>query len=374
LEKTLVDSGHGGKRRRSKDRTVAVHSDWTKLQTAWRQLENDGHCTVFQTYDWVAAWYANTVRHGLAEPVIVTVEDDGGIVWILPLCRHRSRRLRYISLADLGVSDYGGPLMARDDRISDKDVPDVLKAVLRALPHCDIVQFSKLRQEIEGKRNPLLQVGRATAMPVSSYAINLDRPWTELSKDIMRSNLRSEIRRQKKKIAAIGPLGLHRNADPQSIGSAMEVLWDMRRSRFDQIGRADTPKVWQSFYFDVAQDVHRRLDVSVTILQVADKPVACCFGLMRGRTYHVILPTFAAAEWHSFSPGMLMFDAMLEDFGPQTGYAGIFDFTIGDEPYKQRFGATQSPLMEVIKPQSLKGTLALAYRRMKAFRRRFSVS
>ena len=60
---------------------------------------------------------------------------------------------------------------------------------------------------------------------------------------------------------------------------------------------------------------------------------------------------------------------MLEEFGPQTGFDGFFDFTIGDEPYKARFGATPSPLMEYMSPKSLLGALAHVYWRVKASRR-----
>lgn len=370
MRDTRSENGPVSRERMAEKWTVALHQDWTKLEKVWRDLEQDGHCTVFQTYDWVSAWYASTLKHRVAEPLVVTVADEAGIVWILPLCRHRWKGLNFISLADLAVSDYGAPLMARDDRIGADEVPEVLRAILRALPRCDMVHFQKLQQEVEGKPNPLLRIGHVIAMRESCYGIDLRRPWAELSKDIMQSRLRSTIRQQKKKISAHGPLRLEYCDDPQSMGSAMEVLWEMRRGRFDRIGRADTPEVWRTFYFGVAEDPERRLNVGVTTLRVGDTPVACCFGLTRGRAYHVVMPTFAAAEWESYRPGMLMFDAMLEEFGPKTGFDGYFDFTIGDEPYKQRFGAIGSPLMECMSPRSLKGALAYVYWRAKASRRR----
>jgi CelD/BcsL family acetyltransferase involved in cellulose biosynthesis len=84
------------------------------------------------------------------------------------------------------------------------------------------------------------------------------------------------------------------------------------------------------------------------------------------------MPTFAAEEWEAYRPGMLMFDAKLEEFGPRTGFKGYFDFTIGDEVYKQRFGATGTPLLECMAPRTLKGFLAYLYWRAKASRRRRS--
>lgn len=349
--------------------TVTLHRDWKTLEGVWRRLEETGCCTVFQCYDWVAPWYENTLKHGVARPIIVTVADEGGIVWILPLCEYRRMKLRFISLADLGVSDYAGPIMARDDRMSAASRAEVLRAIRRVLPRCDMLHFQKMHPEIEGKANPLLEFGHVVAMKERCYGIAVTRPWAELSKEIMQSRLRSTIRQQRKKIQAIGPLQLEYHADGASITPAMDVLWDMRRGRFNRINRADTPEVWRSFYYDVVCNPARRLDVSITILRVGDTPVACSYGLTRGGHYLSVMPTFAVGDWEGYRPGMLMFDAMLEEFGPKTGFDGFFDFTIGDEPYKQRFGAKGRPLMECMEPRSPLGALAYVYWRYKAARR-----
>ena len=68
-------------------------------------------------------------------------------------------------------------------------------------------------------------------------------------------------------------------------------------------------------------------------------------------------------EWEAFRPGMLLFDAMLERHAEQTAGEGYFDFTIGDEPYKKRFGSDCRPLYEWMAPRSAIGAAAyLAWR------------
>lgn len=363
------EGGPGIKTLRAASRTVTLHRDWRPLEPVWRRLEETGCCTVFQSYDWVSAWYENTTKHGLARPLVVTVADEGGIVWILPLCEYRRMKMRFISLADLGVSDYAGPIMAGEDRIPTEAQAEVMRAILRVLPRCDMLHFQKMHGEIEGKANPLLQVGHVVAMKERCYGVTVDRPWADLSKDIMQSRLRSTIRQQKKKAQAIGPLSLAHYSDPLTMRPIMDILWEMRRGRFQRINRADTPEVWRSFYYDVACDPKRQLDITISILRVGDTPVACSYGLTRGKAYHSVMPSFAVGEWESYRPGMLMFDAMLEEFGPKTGFAGFFDFTIGDEPYKQRFGAQGRPLMECMSPRSVVGAMAYVFWRYKAARR-----
>ena len=144
----------------------------------------------------------------------------------------------------------------------------MLRAVRKVLPGCDMVHFQKMHAEIEGKANPLLQFGHVVAMKERCYGIEVTRPWGELSKDIMQSRLRSTIRQQRKKIQALGPLSLEHYADGGAMTPAMNVLWEMRRGRFNRINRADTPEVWRSFYYDVVCNPARKLDVSISILRV----------------------------------------------------------------------------------------------------------
>jgi CelD/BcsL family acetyltransferase involved in cellulose biosynthesis len=362
---TETRGGNVGRR----TRFVRIHEDWTQLEEAWRLLEETGRCTVFQTYDWVAAWYRNAVAFKFAEPLIATLEDEEGIVWILPLCRHRRKGLSFISFADLAVSDYAGPVMARDDRIAPEELQQVLSDIRKALPRCNLINFQKLPLQIEGRPNPVLQIGQTLAMRESCYGIEVRRPWAELSKEIMQSRLRSTIRQQKKKIAVHGTLSLERTSDPVAITKALDDLMEMRDGRFARIGREKMSPKWRDFYYGVSQDPKRSLDVSITTLRVGSTPIAACFGLMRRNAYHVVMPTFAAEEWEAYRPGMLMFDAMLEEFGPQTRFDGFFDFTIGDEQYKARFGGKPSPLLECMLPQDLLGALAWVYWRTKASRR-----
>ena len=90
-----------------------VYRDYSVLELAWRQLEKNGHCTVFQGYDYAAALYDAASSTGAAEPLIVVVsKEGGGIAWILPLCISRNGKLKVISFADLGLADYAAPVIA----------------------------------------------------------------------------------------------------------------------------------------------------------------------------------------------------------------------------------------------------------------------
>lgn len=349
-----------------RDWRISLHRHPAALETTWRQLEAQGHCTVFQTYDWAACWYDAFASRGQTEPLIVLVtQGDERPVWILPLCLSRKKGLRIITFADLGVTDYAAPVLAEGAPSDQASIKTILKAVFKALPACDLIHFQKLVATVEGATNPLLALDGVVRYPMDCHGIRLTEPWPTLAAKIMQSRLRSAIRRQKKKIQSHGEIAVEHLSDSGEMASGMEQLMAMRRARFAAIGRADMPPLWHDFYQALATRHDRTLDVSVTTMTVSGEAVATCFGLTRNGAYHAILPTFALGKWESFKPGMLLFDAILEAHASKTEGRGYFDFTIGDEPYKKRFGSECHHLYEWMAPRSIVGVVACRAWRMK---------
>ena len=349
---------------------VRLYRDHAELEAIWRRLEKVGRCTVFQTYDWAACWYDTVMSCGAAEPLIVVVYDGARPIWIMPLCLYRRKGLRILSFADQGVSDYAAPVMADTFSMTKDAARAITDRILAALPPCDLVYFQKLADKVEDMPNPLLSLPGIARFPASCYGIRLDRPWPELAAKIMQPRLRSTIRRQKKRIEKQGAVTVTQDSRPDALTTALDRLMALRQARFDVIGREDMPPLWRNFYHMLAARQGRTLEVSVTTMAVAGEAVATCFGLTRNDAYHVLLPTFAMGKWEQFRPGMLLYDAMLAGHAIQTGNRGYFDFTIGDEPYKKRFGSESHPLYEWMAPRSALGLLPYLAWRLKIYLRR----
>ena len=160
------------------------------------------------------------------------------------------------------------------------------------------------------------------------------------------------------KIQKIGAVVVEHSESFEELGPLLKKLIVMREERFRAVGRPDMPPLWKNFYYALATRQSRTLRASITTMKVSDEVVATCFGLTRGNTYYAILPTFEMGKWQNYRPGMLLFDAMLTSFAEKVNYDGYFDFTVGDETYKKRFGCESYSLYEWMTPRSLRG---LAY-------------
>ncbi|MGZ9097468.1 MAG: GNAT family N-acetyltransferase [Micavibrio sp.] len=338
---------------------TTIHKNYAGLELLWRRLEAEGLCTVFQTYDWAACWYDTAASCGEAEPLIAVVFNENiGMVWIMPLCLYRRKGLRIISFADLGITDYAAPLMARGAPSDPETVQAMMRSVFKVLPPCDIINFQKLVEKVEGVPNPLLLLPGIERFPVGSHGIRLGEPWPALKKKIVQSRMRSHIRHREKLIREEGEVVIEHHVSPEMFRPLMDRIITLRNKRFLEIGKPAMPPLWQNFYKNLASRKSRALNIIISTMTVAGETVATCFGLARGKTYYAIMPTFEMGKWERFAPGTMLYDAMLTNFSEQTGEGGYFDFTVGDEPYKKRFGGERHLLFEWMMPRSAVGLIA----------------
>lgn len=70
--------------------------------------------------------------------------------------------------------------------------------------------------------------------------------------------------------------------------------------------------------------------------------MATCFGVVDGERYCYLVLACDYENFAQYSPGMLILDLAMADWAATGGK--VFDFTIGDEPFKSTFGCTRSPM------------------------------
>lgn len=337
-----------------------LYRDHVPLKSTWQALERTGCCTPFQTYDWASAWYETLAAVFSVEPLIVTVSRHHDPEIIFPLCLHRKGNLKIVSFPDLGVSDYSGPVFSSGVIQNSQEAKSVMKAVLNVLPTCDLVHFYQFQEKIDGEPNPLFLLGEVERLPDENcFGVCLREDWENQAEEIMDRPLLSTIRRRRTQlIKQHGAVIYDRVSDPAELNQAWESLVIMRRERFLKLKRDDilTDPTMQSFYRFLLTHSNRVLDVSITRMTVAGETIASCFGVTREGTYYMLMPTFQMGKWDRFMPGMQLFYEMMKT--QAASGAGYFDFTIGDEGYKSRFGAQQNALYEWRKPMSAKGALS----------------
>jgi CelD/BcsL family acetyltransferase involved in cellulose biosynthesis len=94
---------------------IEISDDISAVQSDWERLETEGVLTPFQTGAWLLPFYSVLAPRLNATPVFVLVRDklNRHPVMLLPLCARHRYGITIIEFADLGVSDYNAPIIAK---------------------------------------------------------------------------------------------------------------------------------------------------------------------------------------------------------------------------------------------------------------------
>ena len=334
---------------------------------AWAELETSGVCTAFQTQAWLRPWFDVIAPAFGASPLFVTVRDraSGRPLMVLPLSLRRAAGARRIEFPDLGVSDYNAPLMAKGFVLADEAWALLWKQIVRALPPADLIVFEKLPETVEGQPNPLFHLKGAEVMRVRCWDLELPAS-REIYDKGLKAEVRKELRRKRKNLEMEGPVRLVTAAAASEGREIFDVHQRQRRIRGTPIGQdPSTAETFIAFY-DAA--FVGNVEAGFCIMQklmVGDEIGATMIGLHHHDVRLLLMHCFETGRWGKKSPGIVAIDAALTD--QMEAGTRLYDFTIGNEPYKLQFGVQEHILLGYQEPLSPLGMALIGFRRVRRF-------
>ena len=338
------------------DITIEPHFDFRSVE--YQSLHQRSQTTAFQGPQWLDALYRNVAPALTAEPVIVTVRETSGgrLVLVLPLARCRRNAVTFMEFADFGLCDYLGAVHDPVDAprlVSDVTLPGRVTAVL---PRCDVISLTKLTGD-DPVLERLFSNARRARMRVSAYPVKLGSDWAEWRSAKLDYGFRRDLDIKRRRIAKRGTPDFTLLDDPCEIVRVFHALRSFRAQRFKERGVHDVldHDAVFSFYRQIAVDGARAGTARTFCLYLSDVPVAVMFGLVHDRTFSLLLVGFDLTQYRRLSLGLLA----MEDTLRASIEAGdtIYDFTIGDYPYKLQFGAESRPLHEWHMVRTIRGYL-----------------
>jgi CelD/BcsL family acetyltransferase involved in cellulose biosynthesis len=97
------------------DLNLRIHGDLANVEAEWRRFEAVADCTVFQTFDWLAAWHRHIGLRARVQPAVAVGRfADGDTAFIVPLCIAPHGPARRLCWLGQELCDYNAPLLARD--------------------------------------------------------------------------------------------------------------------------------------------------------------------------------------------------------------------------------------------------------------------
>lgn len=304
-------------------------------------LRAESETCAFQHPIWLDAFYRHLVPNRGAQPFFLTARrrDTGALQMLLPLILRRKYGFRLLETADLGVSDYVAPVATPAFWSDLEQRPDIRHELRKVLPKFDLLRLRPVRED-DCSKFRLLFGADPVPLGFSSHAVVLGEPFDDWRKSTLNASLRKMIDRKTRKFRREHDVKIEELKEPDAIASAIGSLAAMRKGRFE--GDIIQQDFALAFYREVAVRGVADGFTGTWRTRAGDTDVGFVFGLTdRGRYYYLLI----GCDYDNFapySPGLQMYDAIMRGWQEQGGIC--FDFTIGDEDFKMKFGTTPTAI------------------------------
>jgi CelD/BcsL family acetyltransferase involved in cellulose biosynthesis len=325
----------------------------------YRALHANSDATVFQSPTWLDALHRDVAPAFGATQATVTVRDqDRRLMMVLPLVRRRQHGVAIVEFADFGLCDYNAAICDLDDAVlldSDATLP---QRVTAALPRHDLMTLTKMTREDPLLRQLFPNASRAQ-MRFSAYPAQLTSDWKVWGETTLSQGFRRDLGMKRRRLERLGSVEFARLSEPKQIASAFATLRGLRSARLKALGAHDVmaDETVFAFYRRMAIEGAQQGFARTECLSVSGETIAVQFGLIQQGRHAMLMLGADIERFGRTSPGILMLETSVRA-AIENGDR-VYDFTIGDHPYKQQFGAQAIPLYEWHRGQSLYGRAAV---------------
>lgn len=287
---------------------------------------------------------------------------------MLPLVVQGKGSARVAKFADLGVSDYGGPILG-PARIEDsRSLRRMWRAVRGVLKDVHLIRLERMPAQIGGRTNPLVQ--RRGISPARHAGNVLEIETTVEDYVLARGKkFRKEVHRCARLWEKESGAMFSRAMTPEQVARGYRELDEQQAARHAALGSKyvlDEP-VFRAFYERLVMD-GTECDLGYLFtLEAKGEVVATLFGILHDGTFTLLRITYGGDRWGHLSPGRLVIVEAMKYFVAQ----GVrrFDFGIGDYPFKRGLGVAGFPLFDLIVARDLTALPKALYHRAAAHAR-----
>jgi CelD/BcsL family acetyltransferase involved in cellulose biosynthesis len=346
--------------------TVGLHHDLQALRDEWIAFENVADCTVFQTFEWLAAYQLHVgERQGETPCVAVVRGANNAIVSIVPLAVRRTGLVSELTFLGSDLCDYNAPLLTPGfiKMVGRQAFVAVWRDILaqiqsNPLSHFDIVRLEKMPSAIGVQENPLVVYLTNTLNPSGSWATSLAGSWDAFYAAKRSSATRSRDRSKRKRLEDARAISFKTLDRASDVAQTLDVLMAQKAQAFSARGIRNIFQLpgYADFYRAIATDPRFSRIVHVSALDAGDEPVAVNLGLTFRNRYYYVLSSYTGGPLAKFGPGAIHLHELMR-YAIARGMTD-FDFTIGDERYKRDWCDGVQPLYDHVSTATLRGALA----------------
>jgi CelD/BcsL family acetyltransferase involved in cellulose biosynthesis len=340
---------------------IKLFSTFDEARSDWKRAEEQGTLFPFQSYEWLSPWFTHIATTSNLTPALISVKDPAGRpMMFLPLGIERRRLARCLVWLGGVNTDYQAPILGHHlpEDFSPKEFLKLWKKILGALPPIDAICFEKQPERIGDKTNPFMYLP-SQANPNNSHSARLGKPWKDFYNEKRSSKSRGTERRKEKLLKQHGEISFSAKANESEVEDVLNWLILNKSKRNAAIGTGDIFSLpgYSSFYADLIDANQIHLEIVLSVLRLDKTIIAAHWGLIHDGCFYWLIPAFDEEGFGTFSPGAMLLRNLLKWSCDRD--LDRFDFTIGDEEYKEHWCDTTLKLHDTLNNLTWRGRLYL---------------
>ncbi|MGD2047616.1 MAG: GNAT family N-acetyltransferase [Gemmatimonadota bacterium] len=316
-----------------------VYRSLDEAETAWRDFEATAECWPFQSFDFVSAWHRTIGRAKGVEPCIALVVDSNDTpVMLLPLGLEKRGPFRRLSWLGGRMADFKGPLLARDlgEGVTGGQFEKTWDAIRKALPAHDFVVFDAQPDVIGTQRNPFATLSKRLHPSASHYTL-LEGDFDSFLASKRSGKSRWRMRRKYRLLEELGEVEFVVPTTDAEIESIMWAVFEQKSRVYRELGVRNlfAEPECREFCLSLAKSSSPGGLAHLSALKLDGEIIAAHWGLVFRRRFYFLFPSYAEGDIQRLSPGVSLLQHLFQwcfEHGVQA-----FDFTAGDEQYKERW-------------------------------------
>jgi CelD/BcsL family acetyltransferase involved in cellulose biosynthesis len=329
---------------------LAVETDMTALAPEWRRFERHAASTVFQAYDFLAAWRRKTHSGKAACPVIVTGRDRfGALLFIMPFRLYSHCGVKVLGWLAGEHCNYQTGLfdkqfLAQLNRVS---IKVLWREITALLPNFDCLYLKNQPESLVGCDNPFAVLGRLHTAD-RYYAFALDRDYSALYKRKRSGQTRRAQRKRDARLDELGEVTFAQEYDGPVIADAIDTIFDGKNRQLELTGshtrfEADIRTMFRDA---VAITSDKNPGVKLLTLRLNGDMIAGAIIAVMDKAFCGLILYMPHGYLDTYSPGDRLLRHMIE-WACHNGYED-FDLSLGHAGYKLAWADDERRLFETI--------------------------